>query len=93
MTIRDLDPNFLNAMRHKMQSGRESGKVGWDRKWEDTVFPTNDPVGYLLDCLNHEILELAIAIDQGVVSDILYEAADVANFAMMIADITDALED
>jgi hypothetical protein len=92
MIIRDLDKRFLNAMREKLQHGRDRGYHGWDQKWKDTVWPTNNPSGYLLDRLNHEILELAVAMETGTKEQIKQETADVANFAMMIADITGSLD-
>lgn len=90
--VRNLDKEFLNAMREKLQSGRERGYHGWDHNWKGTVWPTNNPRGYLLDRLNHEVLELAIALENGTKEQIRLEAADVANFAMMIADITGSLD-
>lgn len=92
MPIRNLDNRFLDAMREKLQHGRERGYHGWDHKWKGTVWPTNNPSGYLLDRLNHEVLELAVAMDTGTKEQIKKEAADVANFAMMIADKTGSLD-
>lgn len=43
-------------------------------------------VDYLLDRLREEVEELADAMDRGLPLHIVDEAADVANFAMMIAD-------
>jgi NTP pyrophosphatase (non-canonical NTP hydrolase) len=42
--------------------------------------------GFFMKRLQEEVLELAIALDGGDEDDILQEAADVANFAMFIAD-------
>lgn len=43
-------------------------------------------VDYLLNRLRQEVEELADALDRGLPNHIVSEAADVANFAMMIAD-------
>ena len=86
MTNRGLDKVFLDAMRSKLQQGRENGYVGWDEHWEGTIWSTNDPIGYLLDLLNHEVLELDRAINTGTKEEVKFEAADVANYAMLIAD-------
>lgn len=90
MTIRDLDEEFLNAMRAKLYQGRRDGYVGYDCYWKKTVFPRKNirgATGYLMDRLQHEVLELAEAITIGTREQIKNEAADVANFAMFIADI------
>jgi NTP pyrophosphatase (non-canonical NTP hydrolase) len=44
-------------------------------------------VGQLLDLLEAELDELADAVMNGTDDDVIDEAADVANFAMMIADV------
>lgn len=53
----------------------EKKKTGWD----------GCNVEYLITRLKQEVRELEDAIDNG--GDIVGEAADVANFAMMIADL------
>lgn len=94
-TDRDLDKRFLNAMREKMQEGRKKGKVGWDQQWQDCNWSTHPegPLGLLMECLRHEVTELTIALHDGTHEDILKEAADVANFAMMVADFHGALDE
>jgi len=73
-------------MRDGLENGRDKGKVGWDRKWKDTRFPY-DPMQYLVDGLHREVDELVVALKIEP-TRVLREAADVANFAMMIADIS-----
>ena len=88
MNIRGLSEEFLAAMREKMDSGRRKGRVGWDRHWIDCVF-NGDPIGSegaLMTGLRREVRELEEALRHGTPTQILEEAADVANFAMMVAD-------
>lgn len=93
-TERDLDPVFLKAMRYKLDEGRKS-YVGWDRHWENTRFDSrpHGSTGSFMQRLQGEVLELCLAIENGSPEDIRNEAADVANFAMFIADIHGALSE
>lgn len=72
---------FAEAMERGLR--RNEHKGGW----------RNEKFGYLMDCLHDEANELAAAVmadeDAGRVLD---EAADVGNFAMMVADNARALE-
>ncbi len=94
--VRGLDKQFLAAMRRKMDSGRRNGYVGWDRKWKKTVW--NNPncgggnYGDLMQGLRNEVTELTLALDKDNLQNILNECADVANYAMMIADYEGCLE-
>lgn len=91
---RGLDRRFLAKMREKMDSGRRRGYVGWDQHWEDCLFPI-EPCGtngFMFQRFMQEVVELTNAVTSGDPARIISEAADVANFAMMIADIEDALE-
>lgn len=86
---RDLDKDFLNAMREKLESGRQSGYVGWDREWVNCTFPMKDvggPTGYFVSRLQQEVAELIVALTTGDHEVIRKEAADVANFAMFLSD-------
>ena len=58
----------------------------------NTSFATPTPAKFLLNRLVGEVLELTIALEKGSPEQIKFEAADVANFAMMIADYTGSLE-
>lgn len=71
--------NFAKAMEYKLSTKRHKG----DRKrWLEGNIPQMKR--YLIG----ELEELQEAIDLGLSSqEVLWEAADVANFAMMIADI------
>lgn len=84
---RGLSNRFLNAMRSKLKKGRRRGYCGWDERWEEVEFAI-DPLQFMMLRLYGEITELAIALRDEDPSRILEEAADVANFAMFIADIT-----
>ncbi len=89
---RGLSERFLNAMRAKMESGRNNGRHGWDSNWEDCYFDVL--LEDLLEGLLDEVEELKEALE-GRADDctkVYLEAADVANFAMMIADVALGLE-
>lgn len=66
---------FLGEMQLKLQEN--SHKEGW----------INLHYPYLLRRIGGELAELRRAIKKGDEEEIIREAADVANFAMMIADI------
>ena len=92
--MRGLDSDFLNAMREKLERGRRKGRVGWDTKWNcysDTSYDRGAR-GPLMKALVGECIELAIAVERGDLEEIRHEAADVANFAMFVADIHGALK-
>lgn len=72
---------FVDAMRHKLASNKYKGK----RNWED------DSPETLLKRLKEEIDELEEAIKGGNQIEILLEAADVGNFAMMVSNVAIAL--
>jgi hypothetical protein len=87
--MRGLDSRFLSAMRDGLENGRRKGYVGWDERWAHgkVVFPV-PPMDWLKARLHQEMDELTVAIYEKDPDKILKEAADVANFAMFIADIT-----
>lgn len=92
---RPVSVEFIKIMEEKLQQGRINGYVGWDRHWNNTVFPHKDmcgATGYFINRLQMGVLELAEAITKGRVSDITKEAADIANFAMFVADTHGGLE-
>ena len=89
---RGLSRDFLCAMREKLEHGRQRGYVGWDKHWEQTPFPC-DPINWMMMRLHQEVDELVIALHKRNLDKIRSEAADVANFAMFIADIEGALEE
>lgn len=92
--MRGIDKRFTDAMRSKLDSGRYKGRVGWDRHWKNTFFPSPPcgVKGILFSSLQDEIIELAFALKGNKKKDILEECADIANYAMMIADIHGALD-
>ena len=95
MKKRKVDPKFIEAMEKKLNHGRSKGLVGWDRKWKNTCFPVipRGPYGFLMTRLHQEVSELTIAVHEKDKKKILKEAADVANFAMMIADIHGSMDE
>lgn len=64
---------FASAMEHKLTLNDHKGG------WEERSFP------YLFARLRDEVNELEQALNEGDWMAILFEAADVANYAMMIA--------
>jgi len=95
MKKRGLSQDFLKAMREKLEHGRNKGRFGWDEKWKNHFFERSPlgSKGMFFQMLQEEIIELAFALESGRNSEIRHEAADVANFAMMIADIHGALKE
>ncbi len=88
MRTRGLPSYFLDMMRKKLDSGRRKGRTGFDNHWRCSwPYPPLGPFGPLADGLHREVTELMIALEKGSEISILEEAADVANFAMMIADL------
>lgn len=89
---RGLDKKFLDGMRHKLDSGRLKGREDWDRyAW--TVPPSSLQQGLL-----SEVAELFEAVgayqeNSSLRNHIIEECADVANFAMFIADYYRTLDD
>ncbi|MGG4288345.1 hypothetical protein ABEW81_11165 [Priestia megaterium] len=65
---------FADQMEEKLRENDHKGG------WEDCDY------GYLIPRLGEEVNELVQAIVSGQTVSIVKEAADVANFAMMIAD-------
>lgn len=66
---------FTDVMQHKLDMNDAKG--GWE----------NETPKDLLMCLLVECTELAEAIRDDDIDNVVWECADVANFAMMIADI------
>ena len=94
--------DFIAAMEEKLQWGREQGRTGWDSNWE-IISVDSFTLHNLRNKLEEEFWELEELIfelldyeEQGRVvdlEDVRLEAADVANVAMMIADMAGALDD
>lgn len=66
---------FVDAMLYKLQRNAHKGR------WEN--LDTLDALKRMLD----EVQELAEAIDNGNTFEVTFEAADVANFAMILCSI------
>ncbi len=81
MSKRPVDPDFIMAMNEKLEHGRLCGRDDYDEGWPLHPYP-----GFLFDRLIEEVGELMRAVLTGTVQEIRHEAADVANFAMFIAD-------
>ena len=89
MSSRGLDSRFLRAMRRKLMAGRQKGYVGWDQRWQDCTFSTVDEctTKWFVRRMQDEIVELITAINDQDPDAVLNECADIANFAMMCADV------
>ena len=87
MEKRPVSKKFIELMEEKLEEGRCKSYTGWDEHWEYTI--TSTPLcgvnGYLFQRLLQEVVELGIAIEKN--ENVASEAADIANFAMMIADL------
>jgi len=80
MKMRGISRMFLQAMRDKLDEGRAKGRTEWDRgKWTVSA-------EWLLERLRDEVAELADALRSGHPIEIRHEAADVALFAMFLAE-------
>lgn len=91
---RQLSKDFLDAMREKLAKGHGKGMIGWEQHWEDCSF-NREPCGWqgdFIQRLRGEVAELTMALFSGDKEKIRRECADVANFAMFIADIHEALK-
>ncbi len=90
MSRRPVDPRFIGVMEDKLQEGRDKGKKSWDNNWEGSKTGPHRLFGFLLG----EVQELQEALydHKSTPEDIAKEAADVANFAMMIADRSGGLK-
>lgn len=96
---RPVSPDFIQAMEEKLEHGRNKNR--WE--WETQQLELSGP-NALIDRLNEEVSELEDACERlngdfnssesfiKAIQKVRQEAADVANFAMFIADSVDALK-
>jgi NTP pyrophosphatase (non-canonical NTP hydrolase) len=97
-----VSPDFISAMEEKLQWGREQGRTGWDTNWADVSIDDFN-VTSLMYKLGEEVGELAQEVAEYLknptevsyenIERLRLEAADVANVAMMIADMVGALDE
>jgi len=86
--VSDLSPEvlvFAKAMQFKLdKNAHKSGWATYDdegkRKWD------NGMIAFLHDKLLEEVDELQEAMEEGTAEEVVQEAADVGNLAMMIDD-------
>ncbi len=103
---RSVSADFILAMEEKLEHGRKMGRTGWDSKWEN-ISVDSFTLHNLRNKLEEEFWELEELIfeildyhDEATeesikeaTEELRHEAADVANVAMMIADMAGALRD
>lgn len=83
--MRGLSKTFLDEMRRRLDHGRDKGYTNWDRHW-DSNFQIN-PTELMFSELTSKLFELYTAIGQDNFDHINEKTADIANFAMFIADL------
>lgn len=94
MKKRPVSKDFINAMEEKLEHGRRRKRKGWDSHWAGYLKSIGEgPTSYLMRRLFVEVFELQDAVLYKSKEMIRLEAADVANFAMFIADCHGALEE
>jgi NTP pyrophosphatase (non-canonical NTP hydrolase) len=79
MDVREEVKKFADAMEAELKENDYKG--GWK----------NCDIAFLVDKLHEEVKELIDAICYGTPENVLSEAADIGNIAMMIADIRNSL--
>ncbi len=92
---RGLSGNFLSAMRQGLERGRKNGYCFWDSSPGAFIQWIYGPTGIKSDLmckLRGELAELTVAVEKENQKDILREAADVANLAMMVAKAEGAID-
>lgn len=80
---RDDIKRFVDAMLYKLKRNARKGR--WGENTNADRLPT--PIPDLLKRLRDEVDELEAAIREGNTAEIVFEAADVANFAMILANV------
>ena len=87
---RPVSSSFVQAMEEGLEWGRSQGRIGWDEGWGKV--PGTFGMPSLIDKLEEEVGELLDELleDQYDYGSVRKEAADVANIAMMIADLAGA---
>lgn len=80
--MRKVTRTFANAMDSKLRLNEHKNAGSKEEIGQDCS------VGYLIEGLMSEVAELIDAVyeDHFDAADVLYEAADVANYAMMLAN-------
>ena len=94
MTDRPVSSDFIRAMEEKLRHGRNMGRTGWDTHWLKISVSTFG-MPSLIEKLEEEVKELLKELkpmDRDL-NAIRLEAADIANVAMMIADLAGTLDE
>lgn len=78
MNLRPALQEFAQKMERELQKHDATrGQMGW----------RDESPTWLLDRLHEELVELDMAMDSGTDEEVEKETIDVANFAMMLADV------
>ena len=94
LKVRGLNKRFLSEMRKGLDRGRMNGNTGWDEHWKCN-WPgagVYGPYGHLMVRLGEETIKLTIALALPNHDEIKKRSANIANFAMMIADLEGCLK-
>jgi hypothetical protein len=87
---RPVDPRFVEAMEAGLEHGRSQGRVGWDTSWVGEELDYGLLFQSLMDKFDEEYHEFLDTLIMGQEPDVVRrEAADVANVAMMLADLVE----
>lgn len=78
IVVRQEVKDFAKAMEYKLMCN------DFKRHWENA---SREDCGWFLEGLREEVRELEEALEIGSVRDVVLEAADVGNFAMMIMNV------
>jgi len=92
---RGLDQKFISAMHDRMMQGDRKGRTGWDAHWKDEMFnyPPKGPLGAFMVDVYRSTSKLMLALKDEDDDEILDRCADVANYAMMVADYHGCLQE
>jgi len=86
----NIRPEILalaRLMQDKLDKNKHKDGAGWARNDDGSRNGWNCPMSFLVAKLLEEVAELLMAVNDGELSiNVHYEAADVANLAMFIAD-------
>lgn len=84
MDKRPVDPDFIQAMETRLEHGRKLDRNAWEVYWKG--FDIDEMYMNLMEMLQEHFYEFMDETDE---SKIKEHAADLANLAMMVADVVE----